>query len=53
MPLEIIYILIFWVFQTILDDKTTRIKVVYLKKLPNFVIDNFFIWNHLDSQKLH
>lgn len=41
MPLEIIYILIFWVFQTILDDKTTQIKVVYLKKLPNFVIDIF------------
>jgi hypothetical protein len=38
--LEIIFILIFWVFQTISDDKTTEIKVVDLKKLWNFVVDN-------------
>jgi hypothetical protein len=36
-----------------LYDKTTKIKVVDLKKLWNFVVDNFFIWTHFDSQKLN
>ena len=52
-PPEIIFILNFWVFQTNLDDKTTKIKVVHLKKLWNFVVNNIFIWNYLGSQKLH
>jgi hypothetical protein len=25
----------------------TKLKVVNLDKLYNFVVDNFFIWNHL------
>jgi hypothetical protein len=37
----------------VLDDKTTNIKVVDLEKLWNILVDNFFIWNRLCSQKLH
>ena len=33
--------LIFWVFQMISSEKTTKIKVVDLEKLWNFVVDNF------------
>ena len=29
------------------DGDTTKMKVVDLKKLWNFVVDNFFIWIHL------
>ena len=29
----------------------TKTKVVDLKKLYNFVVDNFFIWNHLSMKK--
>jgi hypothetical protein len=32
-----------WIFQTIFDGETTKIKVVYLKTLYNFLVDNFFI----------
>ena len=28
------------------DGQTAKTKVVDLKKLWNFVVDNFFIWNH-------
>jgi hypothetical protein len=28
----------------------TKMKVVYLKKLYNFIVDNFFIWNHLSME---
>jgi hypothetical protein len=30
------------------DGETTKIKVVYLQKLYNFVVDNFFIWIRLE-----
>ena len=40
------------IFQTTSDGKTTKTKVVGLEKLWNFVVDNFFIWNHLVMQKL-
>jgi hypothetical protein len=30
----------------------TKIKVVNLDKLYNFVVDNFSIWNHLLPEKL-
>jgi hypothetical protein len=38
-----------------LDGKMTNTKVVRLKKLWNFVVDNFLIWNRLGPQtsKLH
>ena len=36
-----------WIFQTTLDGETTKIKVVYPKRLYNFVVGNFLIWNHL------
>ena len=35
-----------WIFRTTSDGETTKIKVVDLEKLYNFVVDNFFIWNH-------
>jgi hypothetical protein len=28
----------------------TKTKVVYLEKLYNFIVDNFFIWNHLSME---
>jgi len=31
---------------TLPDEEMTKIKVVDLEKLHNFVIDNFLIWNH-------
>jgi len=34
------------------DGKTLNIKVVELQKLWNFVVHNFFIWNHLRSQNM-
>jgi len=33
------------------DGEMTKTKVVDLKKLYNFVVDNFFIWNHLSMKK--
>jgi len=32
-----------WIFQTTLDGETTKIKVVYPKRLYNFVVGNFLI----------
>jgi hypothetical protein len=32
------------------DGETTKIKVVDLEKLWNFVVDNFLIWNHLINE---
>ena len=32
------------------DEKTPNIKIVDLEKLQNFVVHNFFIWNHLGPQ---
>jgi len=34
------------------DAETTKTKVVDSKKLYNFVVDDIFIWNRLDSQTL-
>jgi hypothetical protein len=34
-----------------LDGKSTKTKTVDLDKNCNFVVDEFFIWNHLRSQK--
>ena len=34
------------------DGKTLNIKVVEIEKLWNFVVHNFFIWNHLSSQNM-
>ena len=33
-----------WIFQTTSDEKTAKTKVVDLKRVCNFVVDNFFIW---------
>jgi hypothetical protein len=33
------------------DGEMTKIKVVDLKKLQNFIVDNFFICTHLRSQR--
>ena len=41
-----------WILQTTSDGETNKKKVVDLKKLYNFEIDNFFIWIHLWSQIL-
>ena len=41
-----------WILQTTSDGETNKKKVIDLKKLYNFKIDNFFIWIHLWSQKL-
>jgi hypothetical protein len=32
------------------DGEVTNIKVADLKKLCNFVVDNFFIWSHLSNE---
>jgi hypothetical protein len=34
-------------FANNLDGETTKMKVVVLEKLCSFVVNNFFIWNHL------
>ena len=31
---------------TLSDEEMTKIKVIDLEKLYNFVVDNFLIWNH-------
>ena len=36
-----------WIFQMTSDGETTKTKVIDLKKLNNFAVDNIFIWNHL------
>lgn len=38
-------------FQTTLDGKTIKMKVVGLEKLYNFVVDNLLIQNHLVIKK--
>ena len=38
---------IFWIVQTTLDGKTTKTKVIDLDEIYNFVVDNYFIINHL------
>jgi hypothetical protein len=40
------------IFQTISHGKPTKIKVVGLEKLCNFVVDNFSIWNYLIMQTI-
>jgi hypothetical protein len=34
------------------DGETPKTKVVDLEKLCNFIVDNFFIWNHLLLQNV-
>jgi hypothetical protein len=41
-----------WIFKVSSDGEMTKTKVVDLEKLCNFVVDNFFIWNHLVKKKL-
>ena len=31
---------------TLPDEEMTKIKVVDLEKLHNFIVENFFIWNY-------
>jgi hypothetical protein len=35
-----------------LNGETTKTKVVYLKKLNNFVVDNFFIYGKMTKTKV-
>jgi hypothetical protein len=35
------------------DRETTKIKVVDLEKLWNFIVDNFFIWIPLGPQTIN
>ena len=37
----------FWIVQTTLDRKTIKTKVIDLDEIYNFVVDNYFIRNHL------
>jgi hypothetical protein len=39
------------ILKTTSDGKTINMKVVDLKKLWNFVVDDVFIWNHLVNVK--
>ena len=42
-----IYVNLWTMYTTTLpSEEMTKIKVVDLKKLHNFVVDNFLIWNH-------
>jgi hypothetical protein len=34
-------------FSTTSDEETTKIKVADPKRIYNFVVDNFLIWNYL------
>jgi hypothetical protein len=34
----------------IFDGEVTKTKVIDIEKLCNFVVDNFFIWNHLSNE---
>jgi len=46
-------VLIFWFFLNYsneLDEEMTKTKLVDLNEIYNFVIEVFFIWNHLRSQ---
>ena len=36
-----------WIFKMSSNREMSRTKVVDLEKLYNFIVDNFFIWNHL------
>ena len=36
-----------WIFKMTLDGQTAKTKVVDLKKLWNFIVHSFFIWDHL------
>jgi hypothetical protein len=40
-----------WIFQTTSNGETNQIKVVAIENLWNFVVYNFFIWNHIDYEK--
>ena len=40
----------FKITQTNLDEEMTNIKIVGLNEIYNFIVYNFFIWNHLLSQ---
>jgi hypothetical protein len=42
----------FKIFQMTSDGETTKTKIVDLKKLCNFVVYNFFIWNNLLLQNV-
>jgi len=35
-----------WILQMTFDGETTEMKVIDLEKLYNFVVDNFFVWDH-------
>ena len=37
----------FWIIQMALDEEMTKSKVVELDEIYNFVVDNYFIRNHL------
>ena len=41
-----------WIFQTTLDGETTKIKVVDLKKLYKFIVNDFLIWVCIETQTL-
>jgi hypothetical protein len=40
----------FQIVQTKLDGELTKIKVLDLDEIYNFIVDDFFIWNHLLAQ---
>ena len=40
----------FITFYTKLDGKKLYMKIVALNEIYNFVVDHFFIWDHLDIQ---
>jgi len=46
MDLRTMYITTLW------DEEITKTKVIDLDKLFNFVVGNFFSWNHLLFQNL-
>ena len=37
----------FQIVQTTLDEKMTKTKIVDLDEIYNFIVDNYFIRNHL------
>jgi hypothetical protein len=39
-----------WILKTTSKEKTTNMKVVGIKELWNFVVDNVLVWNHLVMQ---
>jgi len=38
------------IFRMASDEETTKTKVVDFEELYNFIVDNFFIWNHLSKK---